>query len=303
MANPDMNLETTSTADTAATPEEPEVQEYMDPGREPDPDQAEEPAAEAPEEGEETRAADTPERDPEDDEYSERVQKRIGKLVARQREAERDAQHWRERAERLEEQEERKAFKQQPDARGDAQDQAPKEDDFDTYEDFIAAKAGYIAERKIREEFTQRQRIEQARAKEAQVRAKLARGEEKWPDFAATVYKSTAQGGPTVTQPMFEACNDSERTDEIAYYLAKHVDVSEQIARLSPIGVARAIGRIEADIESGRIKLVAPTTTKAPPPIPDRIGGKQPAGADVDPDKLPIGEWMKRNREGSLKYR
>lgn len=291
--------ETTPAGDTAAN--EPEVQDYLDRQRSADPaedpeDTPEEPSGDKEEEA--GRDTDTPAEAPDaqdDDQYSERVQKRISKLVAKQREAERDAQYWREQAQK-------KAETPRLEDKS-PQENAPQESDYDTYEEYIEARATFAATERVKKEIREHEQLRIAREKQARVEEKLKKGEGKYPDFAELVFKPYEKGGPKVTTAMFDACNDSSITDDLAYFLAKNVEESERIAALSPIGQARAIGRIEADIEAGRIRLKQPTTTKAPPPIPDRIGGKQGAGGDVDPDKLPIAEWMKRHKAGTLKYK
>jgi hypothetical protein len=234
--------------------------------------------------------------EPGDEGYSEKVQKRIRKAIAKQREAERRAEYWERQA-----QQEQPPKQPEPTPTGD---RPPREEDYERFEDFITAKATYAAEQKVRQEWDQREQISKAREREQLVNAKMNDGERRLADqgikdFKEVAFKNPDQGGPTVTTEMVNVCVESDLTAELAYYFGKNPVIADDISRMTPIGVARAIGKIEAGIENGSIKLVAPTTTEAPPPIPSRVGTKH-TGANVDPDKLPIDEWMKRNRDGTL---
>ena len=174
--------ENTSTV-TEETAPEPEVRDYVnppDPAPEPEPVEAAEPTE--PEEQE--AAPEPPPLEPGDEDYSEKVQKRISKAIAKQREAERRAEYWERQAQQ--EQEQRKPA---PAGHTPADDQAPREDTFESYEDYVRAVARYEA----RQEWQANERIREARTKQARVDAKMKVGLEKYPDFAEVVFDPTSR--------------------------------------------------------------------------------------------------------------
>lgn len=74
-----------------------------------------------------------------------------------------------------------------------------------------------------------------------------------------------------ITNDMAKVMRESERGPEIALYLANHVEIAENISRLSALSQAREIGRIEATLEKK-----PPKVSSAPPPVP-KIDAGQPA--------------------------
>jgi hypothetical protein len=103
-------------------------------------------------------------------------------------------------------------------------------------------------------------------------------------DYADVVYDPAAP----ISEPMAEVIRESEVGPQLAYYLGKNRNEAAQIAAMSPIAAARALGRIEAKLAAPAPKPVAP---KAPPP-PPKVETSAEAIED-DPDKMPIEKWMK----------
>ena len=83
----------------------------------------------------------------------------------------------------------------------------------------------------------------------------------------------------TITPLMADAIKESESGAAVAYYLGKNPDEAARIARMSPVGQASAIGRLEA-----KVTLPEKRTTGAPPPVKTVTGGvgtAQPELADM----------------------
>ena len=238
--------------------------------------------------------------DDEDREYSERVQRRISQKTKQQREAERRADYWEKEAKRLAQERETRPREPSPAKEQEpkpAPDKPPQEADFDSYEDYIEAKATYAA----KQTFIQERMAMEAAQKEREFRARMDEAAKRIPDFAEKVYKPYEHGGPMITPAMYEATLESELAGDIAYYLASHTDEARKIAGLSERAQAREIGKIEAKLEAGTITVTPPRTTNAPPPIPQKVGSAN-KGGKTHPDDLPIGEWMEKSKKGELRY-
>lgn len=171
--------------------------------------------------------------------------------------------------------------------------QAPRLDQFDDFESYMAARVAYEAEKVVdgrltraQQEAVQRQQSEaQAHAVE-NWRDQQAKAAEKYADFEEVVGESDAP----ITPQMSQAIIESEQGAEIAYYLAQHPDEAKAISQLSPIRQIAAIGRLEAKVSEPPPKAV----TQAPPPI-------TPAGSKAKADKAPhemtpkeFNEWRRR---------
>lgn len=153
------------------------------------------------------------------------------------------------------------------------------------------AHAEAVADWKVRQAFAERERKEaeskdqqyrEGRAKDLQARidAYAEREPEAWAEAIAAPVK--------LTQSMMEAIADSELAPEIGVYLARNLDESESISRMGPAAQIRAIGRIEAKLESAQKDTqVAPPKklTNAPPPAKTLKGGNA-AIKNVDAENI-----------------
>jgi hypothetical protein len=88
--------------------------------------------------------------------------------------------------------------------------------------------------------------------------------------------------------------NETKHASEIAYYWGQNPDAREEISRMvkvNPYKAAAEIARLDERFANKR-------QSNAPPP-PKPLGGSN-KGA-VDPDKLPIDEWIKLREAGKIK--
>lgn len=171
---------------------------------------------------------------------------------------------------------------------------APREADFPDPLEYAAAKAIWGAEQRYREreatgageaaeaaklearEIQQRERAVIVEAWTAQVADAKAR----YADFEAV---ALSQEVP-VTQTMGEIIATSDVGADVLYHLGQNRTLAAQIAKLSPVEAARAIGRIEASLAQPKPR----TETNAPPPIsPVRGSG----GATRDPSRMNPAEY------------
>lgn len=228
---------------------------------------------EAPQEGE----AKTPE-EGKPHKRSAGIEKRMSELTAKRREAEARAEAAEQRLAEL---------TAQPDAEGE---KPPSLDDFNTYEDFVDAKARYAA----RQEFKAQQRTAAEAGKSAAngqreevlkagFAAQVEDARTRYTDFDAVAFDPKVP----VTAAMQAAILESDMSADVAYHLGKNPDVAFRLATMSPLAVAREIGRIEQTILSTPAVVKA---TQAPDPISPV--GQRSAPVQKDPDQMTDAEYF-----------
>ncbi len=77
-----------------------------------------------------------------------------------------------------------------------------------------------------------------------------------------------------ISQDMVDVIADTDNPAALAYYLGKNPQEAERISAMNLAGVARAIGRIEAELSAPPpLRQITPkTVTKAPPPVTTLTG-------------------------------
>lgn len=221
-------------------------------------------SAEKPEEGDEGDDQGGEEKPQEKPKRSAR--ERINELTKRAHEAEREAQRWREAAER----------------KTADPSEKPNPDKFGSYDEYVEALADWKADQRVAESFkrrdAERSQAAEARAAEAKAQAWAERQSEfreATPDYDAVVGKSAVQIAPHVVDTLL----DSESGPELAYHLAKRPETVKRINALSPLSAARELGRIEATLSNPAAPQIKPAS-KAPAPITP-VRSSAPAAVDL----------------------
>lgn len=219
------------------------------------------------------------------------VQRRIDRAVRQKYEAEARAKMLEERLTALEQNQ------RQPSQVQKAIDNSePKIENFDDFDSFVAAKAEWIAARKIEETLTERERRQLAE-RENYARHELSLSWQKrvseatveLPDFEDVILSSEVP----MTGQMQQAIMESDVGPKLAYYLATNPDEAIQISKMSPIGAIRALGRIEERLSSRPVKK----STSAPEPIKP-VGGR--ATVKKDPGQMNDAEYAKWRKSGKV---
>lgn len=118
----------------------------------------------------------------------------------------------------------------------------PKEDGFDTDEEYHIALGRWAAKTEIHESSAPLEEEVVEEEPENVVQKIIDVGKETYPDFEELVLREDLK----ITPLMVEAAADSEHATEIFYHLGQHPELAEKIASMrSPAQVAREIGRIE----------------------------------------------------------
>jgi hypothetical protein len=204
------------------------------------------------------------------------VQKRLNELTRLRYEAEEREREARQRLEKLE------AQLQKP----QQSDDRPKEDDFDSYEDYIAELGRWSAREEFKELKTKDQQEQEAKSQAEQEREfvkRAAEAREKYTDF------DIASRQAVLSDAMQNVIIASEKGPDLLYYLGSHVDESYRIAQLDPYRAAAELGKLEVTLTS------QPRSTNAPKPIP-KVGSKEDVPTELS-DDLPMDEWAARWRQ------
>lgn len=243
------------------------------PERQPKPEQ--EVTAEVVETETETEEAAEESATSEDDAHPKKnkgVGKRINELTKEKHEALR-------RAEALErERDELRAKLQKPEQAHAKPEGKPTLEQFDyDYEAYTDALSEWKIDQKLSERDQKaKQQAEQSKIEEqsktvqSRIDAYAAKDPEGW--------KEALTAPINYTPAMVELLRESEVGPEIGVYLARNLDEAEQISQMSPVAAARAIGRIEAKLESApapaKPKVDPPKKlTQTPPPAKTLTGG------------------------------
>lgn len=202
------------------------------------------------------------------------AQERINEITRARREAEREAEYWRNLAVKPE------PAKQTSDR--------PKVDDFETteeYEDALIswhdnkrAAASGMAEQQRRQSEMLRTFNEKASA--------LRKTHE---DFDEMIES------PVFTDTMREVVLSADTGPELAYYLGSNRDVANKIARLPSTLQPYEIGKLET-----QIKLAQKTKKVTSAPAPLSPIGSTTGGGEKDPSKMSTEEWMRWDKEQRL---
>jgi hypothetical protein len=170
---------------------------------------------------------------------------------------------------------------------------APDRDDYSDYEQYLEARADWRAETKFSElqakadaQHAQRERQAQERSIETRWSDSADAAREKYEDF-----DDVAFGEVNITPEMSLAIKDSGDGGELAYYLGKHPDEADRIAKLSPLGQIRAIGTVEE-------KLKAKAAKPAPPTPINRGRTSQSTATNTLNDSMSTKDWIAaRNKQ------
>lgn len=218
-----------------------------------------------------------------------REQREINRLTARRREAEQERDHWREMALRNAPQQPQVTPQQPP-----AQLQPPQQKDFPTYEEYIDARAAFVARQSLAQADEARRRASyQSQQEEFQAdlvhrrNQALEAARAKYADYHDVIDASDAPITPAMDMAMVE----SGMAGDVAYFLGKNSQEAHRIAQLKPAAQMLAIGQIVARISQKPPK----PASNAPNPVPTVTGG---SNATRDVSKMSYREYVEYRKKG-----
>lgn len=189
---------------------------------------------------------------------------------------------------------ENRRLKEQLESNPKEETKAPNRDDFDSYEDYLDARAEYLADQKVKSyrEQEKRQELEQKRQQQQEEllsnwELSKSKAREKYRDFDEVLNNDDAP----LTEAMAYAMMESDYGADIGYYLGKHPEEAQRIANLSTARQAAELGKLELQVST---KPTKPKTSKAPDPI-ETVNGSG-SGDSKPSDDDDIETWMKKER-------
>ena len=227
---------------------------------------------------------ETAEEDGKQKQAEDKIQARIDEVTKLRREEERQ---------RLRVEAENEELRKQIEAAIPKQPPGMKLADFDYDEDRYSSYLTEQAANSARQEAQRAIQTERQLAKQADFNVKES-------DYALDVkdYHAVTRN-PTLklSAEMVQVAQESDDGPKLLYYLGKHPDVSERLASMSPMAMAREIGRIEATkLDS----VNPPSISNAPDPVkPLKSAAKSQSIRTDTPegDNLSTDEWVKRERK------
>ena len=217
------------------------------------------------------------------------VQKRIDRAVREKYEAQAEAKMLKERLDRIEQNIQERVAKP-------IDNSEPRIDNFDDFDQYVAAKAEWIASKKINETLNERERRSaEERAAAAHYQAvdgwnqRLEKATAELPDFKEVIESSDVP----MSDFMRDAIVESDLGPKVAYWLANNPEEAKKIASMSPLATVKAIGRIEERLESQAKAPKKPTA--APAPLKP-VGGK--ASVQKDPGQMSDAEYLEWRKKG-----
>lgn len=172
--------------------------------------------------------------------------------------------------------------------------QRPSADDYPDYDAYIEAVADWKAEAAIERREQKRREADQQAQQQATERTwneRIQAAQNKYDDWD----EALEAGDVPVSAALREALFTSEQGADVLYYLAKNTEEAKKLAVMTPIAVARAIGRLEAKLSSAPppAAVEAEEPPEAPPPAarPVRPVGAGGSGTTRDPGQMSYQEY------------
>lgn len=187
-------------------------------------------------------------------------------------------------------------------AESSSPEKAPVRGDFESYEDFVEAKALHTARTEARKEL-EAFKNESKQSAEKETKAKAAEkfssrvngvieaGQKAYPDFDAVINAAVKAEVLPTQGPLYEAIMDSDIGEKLAYYLShpKNEAEAERIQGLSVYAQLRELGKLEDKLSAKK----EPRETMEP------IGGRTSTTSGLR-DDLSTEAWIKaRNKQAN----
>ncbi len=211
------------------------------------------------------------------------VQKRLDELTKARHEAQRDRDYWRELAMRQNAPE--------PTPVQSAQG-APKETDFDDYDQYQRALVRY----EVRQEIEAEKRQQETVAKTKTFEERVGQAREKFADYDSVVFDPSLR----ITPQMAEVIKDSDVGPEVAYHLGTNTSEAARIAALPPLRQAVELGKIEDRLIAAKTEPKTPPAPRNPPPAPPKTVSGLSAGLNKPAGELSMAEYVAARKAGQI---
>lgn len=226
------------------------------------------------------------------------VQKKLDRMTAKLRETERELQALKGRGE---------PAKAEPAKAASAADPEPQVKDFKSWDEWNAAHNRWLVrdeQRKLDAQTSEREAQESAKATYDAHLERVEQGREAHEDFDEAISgMGTFEFSSEMANRAFQmAVVDSENGAELMYHLAHHPDDMAKFADLSPTGVQRMVGRLEARLfpdgaaPSSSVARAKPVTRTPKPTAPVRGTTTAPTALDDPTLVKDTDAWIARRQ-------
>lgn len=176
--------------------------------------------------------------------------------------------------------------------KGSVERPAPRQEDFDNYDDYVAERAAWAARRGMAEDSVARlerekedrtKRVEEAQTRSAEAArenwaAQVEEGKTRYADFEEVVLKPQSIG---MTREMQAVAMASDRGADIVYHIATNPDVAAHLVQMQkrhPALMAGAMQMLERVLPNAHPQPKTQTTAPDPvTPVKAKSGGQKPA--------------------------
>ena len=169
--------------------------------------------------------------------------------------------------------------------------------DEDAYQKALVEHVKGETARQVREDLRKEQ-AEQAKRQKAET---FSSRERAFASKHSDYLELTRDSSLPITQTMVDLVQDAEAGPDVLYYLANNRDEAARIAQMDEKSAARAIGRIEAKLETPAPPPPPPKPVSKAPPPPPQIETSESAvrisTTSPDSDKLSDDEWVRAERK------
>jgi len=142
----------------------------------------------------------------------------------------------------------------------------PRQDQFNTYEEYLDARTEYLVELKSQQREQERLHAlaQEQHQKQQQVwKSRAETAADKYDDFDDVIEEAT--NSVVLKQAAMQALFESDMGPELLYYLHKHPEEQKAIYGMSSTNSVKALGRLEEKLSSKPAKVITPSS--APEPI------------------------------------
>ena len=198
----------------------------------------------------------------------------------KQRKPSRAERRIRAQQERIKELEKKVSENEKAEEKPKEKPQEPNIDDFETYEEYEEELNKYEESLNDRESDSSKEEApkQETTLDQNEINMVLEDGIEKYDDFKEVVLDDTLP----LTEEALSLAIESDKAEDILYYIGIHKDYAEEIAGLSGMALAKEIGKLEVLVDK-EVKKSGKKQTKAPEPIkPVDGGGVTPKTMDDD---------------------
>jgi len=211
-------------------------------------------------------------------------QKRIDKLT-------REKEHWKDEALKALQKPVASSATEAPKTDG-----KPQVDNFKTHAEYVEALTDWKVAEKVKE-FRAEQNAEKAKAAQKTVESNFQEKQKAFKEATPDFDEVMAEADMQVSRAVIDEIVNNENGPALQYFLAKNPDEAARLSQLSPVALAREVGRIESRFVTAPSSTKTATVTRAPAPPNPVTRSSSTATKDMGDPNLSNAEYMALRRK------